>query len=57
MMATGDDLFAIKSRVAEPLGIRDGDNAQVELVEKLEKQSMPDVLICDLFSRNIAKSF
>jgi ribonuclease HI len=66
MMATGEDLFVIKPRVAEPLGIRDGDNVKVELVEvgetvtlkvKIKDGITSDVLIHDLFSLEIGKSY
>eukprot|EP00978_Attheya_sp_CCMP212_P035252 scaffold152149_cov61-Attheya_sp.AAC.1 len=64
MMAAGEDLFVIKPRVAEPLGIRDGDYVKVELVEVGEvftlkvavKEGMnSDVLIHDMFSLDIAE--
>jgi hypothetical protein len=62
---TGDDLFIMRSQVAEALDIRDGDSVKVELVEfgetltlkvKLKDGLSTDVLIHDLLSLKIAKS-
>jgi ribonuclease HI len=66
MMAIGDDLFIVRSRVAKALGIRNNDSVQVEFTEigevvtipnvKISDQISSDVLIHDVISLRLAKS-
>lgn len=65
MMATGDDLVIVRSRIAEALGVQSGDTVDFFVAEIGETWSLQiavrdniksDVLIHDLLSLSLAKS-